>query len=124
LPDFNCGSFTLHEEMISEDIIVTTFFDQQGDVVRTQSRITFLGEITNSAAGATFRDHIALSFVVEGDMGTASGIGFNLVRHGQGAVLQLIGRRVEDANGNLLFVIGGPNDIEGGLEAAICAALA
>ena len=124
LPDSDCGSFALHEEMISEDITVTTFYDQQGNVDHLQLHISFLGEITNSATGETFRDHIALSVVVEGDIGAASGIAFNLVRQGQGAVLQLIGRRFEDAEGNLVFVQGGPNDIEGGLEPAICAALA
>jgi hypothetical protein len=124
LPDFDCGSFTLHEEMISEDITVMTFYNRQGDVDRQQIHIRFLGEITNSATGETFRDHAAVNLITEDDISTASGLSFNLVRPGQGAVMQLIGRRIEDSEGNVIVVLAGPDDIQGDLHAAICAALA
>jgi hypothetical protein len=125
LPDFDCGSFTLHEEMISEEIKVMTFYDQQGNVDRRQLHVRFVGEITNSATGETFRDHAAVNLITEDDViATASGLSFNLVRQGQGAVMQLIGRRIEDSEGNVLVVLAGPDDIQGDLETAICAALA
>jgi hypothetical protein len=124
LPDFDCGSFTLHEEMISEDITVMTFYDQQGDVARQQIHIRFVGEITNSATGETFRDHAAVKLITKDDITTASGLSFNLVRRGQGAVMQLIGRRIEDSEGNVIAVLAGPDDIQGDLQTAICVALA
>ena len=122
LPDFDCGRFTLHEEMISEERTVTTFYDEQGDVERVQTHTTFLGEITNSATGETFRDHAVANVVTEADLTISAGVGFNLVRQGQGAIMQLIGRRIETDEGGI--TLAGPDDVQGDLQTAICAALA
>ena len=123
LPDFDCGSYTLHEEMLSEDATIITYYDQGGDVERVQQRFTFLGEITNSATGETFRDHVALNFLFDGGTTTERGNAFSIVRQGEGAILQLMGRRIVDADGNLVFQAG-PDDILGGFESSVCAALA
>lgn len=122
LPDLDCGSFTLHERMLSEDLVITTFHTQSGD--RVQVHYDFLGEITNSATGETFRDHTAGHTVSEGGLQIHNGIAFNIVRPGQGAILQLIGRRLVDNQGNILAVLAGPDDTEGDFVAALCAALA
>jgi hypothetical protein len=93
MPNIDCGAFTLHEEMISEDIRITTFFNQQGDVDRKQMKITFLGEITNSATGETFRDHAAITHFIEGgSFEFHNGLGFNIVRPGEGPQRGLGGR--------------------------------
>jgi hypothetical protein len=122
LPDIDCGTFTLHEELITEEFTETTFYDEAGEVDRVLTRITFLGEITTSATGETFRDHVAVNAVTEGGRTLASGIGFNLVRPGQGAGMQLIGRRIETEDGHI--TLAGPDDVQADLHAAICSALA
>jgi hypothetical protein len=123
LPDFDCGSFTLHEEMISEDFTETTFYNQQGEVDHLQFHATFLGEITNSATGETFRDHAAFRGSSEGDVTIVSGLGFNVVRQGEGAVFQHIGRRLEFSDGSVV-VLAGPDDVQGDVQGSVCVALA
>jgi hypothetical protein len=110
LPDIDCGTFTLHEELITEEFTETTFYDEAGEVDRVLTRITFL------------RDHVAVNAVTEGGRTLASGIGFNLVRPGQGAGMQLIGRRIETEDGHI--TLAGPDDVQADLHAAICSALA
>jgi hypothetical protein len=118
--DFDCGSFTLNEELISERVTVTTF---SGEPERVMYESNFLGEVTNSATGETFRDHVAGIAVVEGGVVFESGVGFNIVRPAEGPILQRIGRRLIDSEGNLV-VIGGPENVGDDMQAAVCAALA
>jgi hypothetical protein len=113
--------------MISETLTLRTFYNQQGEVDHVQFHVSFFGEITNSATGETFRDHVAASGVSEGPLEIHRGLGFNIVRPGQGPVFQLVGRRFVEAEGNVV-ARPGPADITSAVQtedfrAAICAAL-
>ena len=112
LPDMDCGTFTLHEEMTSERIQLTTFFDQDGNVVRTELRINFVGELTRSDTGQTYIDRVAGGDRILPD-GTVISFGAKpaMVDPGLGAIVLTTGRKIYDPAGNLVFEAG-PNDVD------------
>lgn len=125
LPDIDCGTFVLHEELVVERIQVTTFFDPEGTPVRTQVTVNFAAELINLATGESFRDTVVGldTFDLLTGEETFVGPGLKITVPGGGIVLLHNGRKVFDANGDLIFNAG-PDDIfEVGLFDGLCAAL-
>src|SRR3954468_17966942 len=56
LPDVDCGSFSLHEDLVSEDVTVTTFFSG-GNPVRVATKANLDAVIHKSNTTDTVRDH-------------------------------------------------------------------
>lgn len=125
LPDIDCGTSVLHEELVSERIQVTTFFDRDGTPIRTQVTVNFTAELINLATGETFRDTVVGldTFDLVSGQATFVGPGLKVPVKGEGVVLLHTGRKVFDASGDLIFNAG-PDDIfELGLFGGLCAAL-
>jgi hypothetical protein len=125
LPDFDCGTFTLHEELISERIEITTFFDRDGGPIREQVTVNFRAEITKSPGGETFQDIVIGLDTFDLVTGEASfvGPGFRVTVPGRGIVLLHTGRKIFDADGNVVFNAG-PDEFDKALMDAVCGALA
>jgi hypothetical protein len=51
----DCGTFLL-TETFTEDVRVTTFFNEQGDAVSAAIHVNVVGVITNSLSGNTYAD--------------------------------------------------------------------
>ena len=125
LPDIDCGTSVLHEELVSERIQVTTFFDQDGAPTRTQVTVNFTAELINLTTGETFRDTVVGldTFGLVTGQEIFVGPGLKILVPGEGVVLLHNGRKIFDADGELIFNAG-PDDIfELGLFGGLCAAL-
>lgn len=123
LPDINCGTFTLHDTMHSERVQITTSFDGEGNPIRVMIHGTFHGVLTKST-GESFTDHAALNNTIDLPTGQLAGTGlvFRYIRSGEGVIYAEIGRKVFDADGNVIFNAG-PDDFTQGGFAALCDAL-
>jgi hypothetical protein len=118
-----CKGFRL-TEMFTLDIRTTTFFNQQGDAVRTTLHVNFVGVITNSASGNTYRDsadHTVTRDLTTGEE-TTVGLIFNVVVPGVGPVAHDTGKIVVDANDDVTFV-GGPHTVSLGTAQDPCTVL-
>jgi hypothetical protein len=125
------GSFVLAEcegfilsETFTLDARVTTFFNQQGDPVRITIHADFVGVITNSASGNTFRDKShqqVIQNLITGEQATV-GLTFHIVVPGLGPVAHDTGKMVVDGNGNVTFV-GGPHTVSLGTAKDPCTVL-
>ena len=123
LPDLNCKGFKLLYTLFDERVTEVTFFDEEGNVTRVLDTFAVTGQFTNSKTGETFRDHAAGRVDLDVSTGVLSitQLGFIYHRKGEGLLFLDAGRRVFDADGNLVFSAG-PSDFEGGFD-GICAAL-
>jgi hypothetical protein len=109
LPDIDCGSFMLHEDMVNEDVTTTTFFDDAGNPVTIQTIANFNGVITNSATGSTFRDHSVFNETDDLVNGTTiiSGPSYHYKIPGQGEVFAEVGHQITVSDtGEVLFQSG------------------
>ncbi len=125
LPDIDCGAFSLHEDLVSERIQITTFFDESGTATRQQWTVAFQGRITKSTTGQTYQDLVSgldTFDLVTGESSFA-GPGLRITVPGHGVVLLHTGRKVLDAQGNLVLNAG-PDEFGKTLEEAFCGALA
>jgi hypothetical protein len=124
LSDVSCDGFELLYTLLGERVTEITHFDDAGNPVRVRDTFVVEGRFTNSVTGETFRDHAAGLFEIDLTTGVTSvaGLQFNYHSTGEGLLFLDAGRRIQDADGNLLFVAG-PTDFEGGGIDAICAAL-
>ncbi|HEV8534648.1 MAG TPA: hypothetical protein VGR87_02860 [Candidatus Limnocylindria bacterium] len=123
LPDINCVSFTLHDTMLSERVQITTYFDSAGTPIQRTIHGNFQGVLTKST-GEAFADHAAVNLTFDLRTGrlTGTGLTFRYIRSGEGIIYAEIGRKVFDANGNLIFNAG-PDDFTQGGFAALCEAV-
>jgi hypothetical protein len=119
----DCGDFQLNETF-TVDVRVITFFNAQGDAVRVAEHINFVGVITNSASGNTYRDPGHHQFITDLTTGetTVVGVVFNTPVPGLGPVLHDAGKIVIDENGEATFV-GGPHTVFFGTNPDPCTVL-
>ena len=119
----DCGTFLL-TETFTVDVRVTTFFNAQGDAVRVAEHINFVGVITNSDSGNTYRDPGHHQFITDLTTGltTVVGVVFNTPVPGLGPVLHDAGKIVFDENGEVSFV-GGPHTVFFGTNPDPCTVL-
>lgn len=96
LPDTDCGSFTLHEDLVSEDVTITTFFDNAGDPVKVSTKANLDAVIHKSGTTDTFRDHSVFTEsedLVNG-MTYLSGPSYHYKVPGQGEVFAEVGHQI------------------------------
>jgi hypothetical protein len=107
----DCGTFLL-TETFTQDVRITTFFNEQGEAVSVAIHVNFVGVITNSASGNTYRDpgHFLIVHDLTTGEETDAGVVFNTTVPGLGPVLHDTGKVVFDANGDVTFV-GGPHTV-------------
>lgn len=126
LPDIDCGSFSLHEDMVSEDVTVTTFFDNAGNAVKVSTKANFDGLIHKSGTSDTFRDH---SVFTESDdlvngMTYLSGPSYHYKVPGQGEVFAEVGHQIFVTDtGDVTFQSGKDDFTQQDLQ-GICVAFA
>jgi hypothetical protein len=109
LPDVPCDGFVLREEMVSERIQITTYFDRAGDPVKIAMRANFFGEVTNSETGETFRDHVAFTETENVPAGTitVSGSSYHFVEAGEGQIYAEVGHKIlVSEDGTVIFQAG------------------
>ena len=116
------GTFT-------EDVRVTTFFDQAGNPVRLQIKVDAAGVVTNPETGESVENPAHTTVFVDLVEGTEAQVGlvFKATVPGVGVVFHDVGRVVFDAAGNLMFEAG-PHDVlntagNHAVRANFCAAL-
>jgi hypothetical protein len=103
----------------------TTFYDQDGNEVRTLEQVFFEGTVTNPATGETFVDsgHATVMFQTGFVTGfTLIGTVYNIRVPGEGLLLLDVGRLVVDANFNPVFQSAKALSVTE-VDAAVCAAL-
>jgi hypothetical protein len=124
LPAIQCDGFELTEEMVSEDIRITTFVDQHGAEREVVMKAVFEGVITNSATQETFRDHsvfVESADAVDGTV-TVSGPSYHYIRTGHGQVYAEIGHKIMLDDGTIVFQAGQDDFVQQDLD-GLCAAL-
>ncbi len=114
LEDLDCGTFMLTEEMQYEKVQVTTYFDANDEPMKTVTKANFLGVVTNSASGNTFRDHAVFVETVDLVKGTTTvaGVSYLFVVKGKGVVYAEVGYKVLDTETGEVLFQAGPNDYE------------
>jgi len=124
LPDLNCKGFKLLYTMFDERVTEITFFDDLGNPVRVFDQFVITGQFTNSKTGETFRDHSAGHGELDLTTGVLSVAQLTFIYHrkGEGLVFLDAGRRIFDADGNLVFSAG-PDAFEQSGFDGICEAL-
>jgi hypothetical protein len=121
-----CAGFT--EELVSERIEITTFYNRHGDAVRVAMHARFEGEITNPS-GETIRDHAVFSETQNLKDGTTiiSGISYHYVRKGMGSVYAEIGHKIQivTEDGEVVEILkqSGQDDWVESEMAGLCTAL-
>jgi hypothetical protein len=126
LPDIDCGTFTLHEEMVSERVQTTTYFDRAGDPVKITTTANFFGEVTNTATEETFRDHVAFTETLNLPAGTTtvSGSSYHFVKADEGQIYAEVGHKIlVSEDGTMIFQAGQDAFTQTSLE-GICEPLA
>lgn len=112
----------------SEDVRVTTFFDQEANPVRAQITINFDGVVTNPATGESAEDPGHLTEIIDLVDGTVTQVGLIIKATVPGMVVfHDVGRVVFDAADNVIFEAG-PHDVlafvgDHPVRAFYCAAL-
>jgi hypothetical protein len=126
LPDIACPGFTLHEEMVSEDVSTTTFFDNAGNPVKTATQANFFGVITNSATGATTRDHSTFTETLDLLAGTdtVSGASYHYMVAGNGEVYAEVGHKISVTDTGEVTFQAGQDDFTQTDLAGLCGPLA
>jgi len=123
LPDLNCQGFNLLYTLLDERVTEITYFDEEGNATRVLDTFQVTGRFTNSETGETFRDHAAGRVEIDLSTGVLSVTQLGFIYHsaGEGLLFLDAGRRIFDADGNLVFSAG-PSDFVEGFD-GICAAL-
>jgi hypothetical protein len=118
-----CEAFS--EEMVSERATELTYFNKAGEAVKAVLQGRFLGTITNSVTGETFRDHSTFTEtydLVEGTT-TVSGSSYHYIVKGQGQVFAEVGHKITiDETGEITFQAGQDDFVQSDV-AGICEAL-
>jgi hypothetical protein len=110
----DCGTFLL-TETFTEDVRVTTFFNEQGDAVSAAIHVNVVGVITNSLSGNTYADRGHVQIVTDLTTGeqTVVGLVHLTTVPGLGPVATGTGKVIFDANGNITFIAGQHNVLLG-----------
>ncbi|MDP9242616.1 MAG: hypothetical protein M3O84_05510 [Actinomycetota bacterium] len=126
LPDIACSGFNLHEEMVSEDVRTTTYFDNAGNPVKVATKANFLGVITNSANGNTTRDHATFTETLDLSAGTdtVSGVSYHYMVAGKGEVYAEVGHKILVTDTGEVTFQAGQDDFTQTDLAGICDGLA
>lgn len=97
---------------VTEDVRVTTFFDEAGNPVRLQGTVDTVMVVTNPESGESVRSPAHTTFFEDLVAGTNAQVGlvFHATVPGVGVVFHDVGRIVSDAEGNLIFEAG-PHDV-------------
>ena len=113
LPDISCDGFTLTEEMDSEAITVTTFYNKAGDPIKVATRANFFGTITNPLSGNTYADHASFTETINvpKNTTTVNGISYHYVVGGQGQVYAEIGHKIMVTGTGEVIFQGGQDDL-------------
>lgn len=118
-----CEGFS--EEMISERATEVTYYNKAGVAVKGVLHGDFLGTITDSLTGQTFRDHSTFTEtydLVEGTT-TVSGPSYHYIVRGKGQVFAEVGHKITiDETGEISFQAGQDDFVESDV-AGICEAL-
>jgi hypothetical protein len=125
LPDVDCGSFSLHEDLVSEDVTVTTFFSG-GNPVRVSTKANLDAVIHKSNTTATVRDHSVFTETEDLVNGTTtiSGPSYHYKVPGRGEVFAEVGHQIFVSDtGEVTFQSGKDDFTQQDLQ-GICAALA
>jgi hypothetical protein len=121
----DCGSFEVLDDFV-QDITVTYFFDQQGELIKLLIQIQGTDSFLNSVTGKTFPPmHYHNMLVINdpaSDIATFQGIVFRLTVPGLGVVFRDIGRITLDRQGNFYFEAAQHQYFEGDI-AGLCSAL-
>ncbi len=124
-----CPNGVTLEETFTEDLRITTFFDDEGNPVRVHIKVNFDGVVTNPETGQSVEDDAHTTIMLDLVEGTETQVGlvFSATVPGVGVVFHDVGRVVFDADGNLIFEAG-PHDVLGTagphpVRANFCAAL-
>ena len=98
------GTFT-------EDLRVTTFFDEEGNPVRVQIKVDFVGVVTNPVTGESTENPSHQTIIIDLVEGTETQVGlvFSTTVPGEGVVFHDVGRVVIDAAGDV--TLAGPHDV-------------
>jgi len=126
LPDVDCGSFSLHEDLVSEDVTTTTFFDNAGNPVRVSTKANLDAVIHKSGTTDTVRDHSVFTETDDLVNGTTtiSGPSYHYKVPGQGEVFAEVGHQIFVSDtGEVTFQSGKDDFTQQDLQ-GICAALA
>ena len=126
LPDVDCGTFTLHEELTSEQVTTITTFDRAGKPMKVATHANFFGVVTNSLTGEAFRDHVAFTETLDLPNGTTtvSGSSYHFVDAGRGQVYAEVGHKISvSATGEVTFQAGQDDFVQTDLQ-GLCPALA
>ncbi|MFL5738484.1 MAG: hypothetical protein ACJ76P_14325 [Actinomycetota bacterium] len=96
LPDIDCGSFSLHEDLVSEDVTMTTFFDNAGNAVKVATKANLDAVIHKSGTTDTFRDHSVFTETDDLVNGTTtiSGPSYHYKVPGKGEVFAEVGHQI------------------------------
>jgi hypothetical protein len=118
-----CEAFS--EEMVSERATEVTYHNRAGEDVKGILHGKFLGTITNSVTGETFRDHSTFAEtydLVEGTT-TVSGSSYHYIVKGQGQVFAEVGHKITiDETGEISFQAGQDDFVQSDV-AGICEGL-
>lgn len=123
--DMTCGFLIV--EVFDGSVTTTTFFDAEGNAVRTQVNAFFQGTLTNPDTGETIRGQQEL--VIFRDFAqpaerTWAGLRFRAVFPGAGALLLDAGRLVFDVTTGEVSFEAGPHQVFHEDFEAYCAAFA
>lgn len=108
LPDVDCGTFTIHETLVSERVDVMTYFTDAGDPVTVLIHASFEGILTNESSGQTLRDHGSPTVMIDLLSGTSThaGVAFHYALPHQGLLLATNGRFIISSTGEVVFQAG------------------
>jgi hypothetical protein len=107
-------------------IWIETFYDAQGNSVRTVTHGPFIETDTNSVTGKTLRFTGREVETIDLVAGTRTDVGqeFLMIDPGQGGVIHAIGRVVFDAPFHVFFEAGRQDVLHGDIDQLVCSALA
>jgi len=99
--------------MDHEAITVTTSFNETGDSVKIATRANFLGTVTKTLTGDTFRDHASFTETMNLVNGTTTvnGISYHYIVGGQGQVFAEIGHKIFVTDTFEVIFQGGQDDL-------------
>lgn len=118
-----CEAFS--EEMVSERATEVTYYNKASVAVKMVLHGRFLGTITNSVTGETFRDHSSFTETYDLVKGTTtvSGSSYHYIVKGQGQVFAEVGHKITiDETGEISFQAGQDDFVQSDI-AGICEAL-
>lgn len=123
-----CPNGVTLDNTFTEDVRVTTFFDNEGNPVRLQITVNYVGVVSNPETGESVENPGHTTIIIDLVEGTEAQVGlvFKATVPGEGVVFHDVGRVFFDAAGNV--TVAGPHDVFAAVgphpvRALFCAAL-